>query len=68
MLNSESALLTKQSSTIDLMETQQRLENIWLKLHMPEEKRLDMAIKYGSHHFVPRLQRVSLAHINLEIT
>lgn len=45
---------------IDIRKSQEELERLWVTLKMPLDQKLDMAIKYGSHKFAPKLETVSL--------
>ncbi|XP_063955554.1 uncharacterized protein LOC135154176 [Lytechinus pictus] len=49
----ETGKLTKQKET-----TQNKLEHIWNSLLMPENLRLDMAIKYSSDEYIPLLEDI----------
>ncbi|KAI8831958.1 hypothetical protein BJ741DRAFT_615773 [Chytriomyces cf. hyalinus JEL632] len=42
-------------SDTDITSAQQELEQLWVTLKMPLDQKLDMAIKYGSHKFGPKL-------------
>ncbi|KAJ3296520.1 Coiled-coil domain-containing protein 87 [Borealophlyctis nickersoniae] len=42
--------------SIDIQKSQEELEALWVTLKMPLDQKLDMAIKYGSHKFAPKLQ------------
>ncbi|KAI8618334.1 hypothetical protein BC830DRAFT_955615 [Chytriomyces sp. MP71] len=42
-------------SDTDISIAQRQLENLWITLKMPLDQKLDMAIKYGSHKFGPKL-------------
>ncbi|KAJ3045924.1 Coiled-coil domain-containing protein 87 [Rhizophlyctis rosea] len=44
---------------IDIRKSQEELERLWVTLKMPLDQKLDMAIKYGSHKFAPKLGTVS---------
>ncbi|KAJ3120255.1 Coiled-coil domain-containing protein 87 [Irineochytrium annulatum] len=48
--------LKKVRSTIDIADAQSQLEQIWVALKMPVDQKLDMAIKYGSPKFGPKLE------------
>ncbi|KAI9334500.1 hypothetical protein DFJ73DRAFT_852920 [Zopfochytrium polystomum] len=50
------ALAKRTSSTVDITAAQQELENLWVTLKMPIDQKLDMAIKYGSYKFAPKLE------------
>lgn len=40
---------------------QERLEEVWLQLRMPDAQRLDMAIKYSGTEWFSRLEDVRVA-------
>ncbi|KAJ1550810.1 Coiled-coil domain-containing protein 87, partial [Nowakowskiella sp. JEL0078] len=42
---------------IDIVMLQAELEAIWVRLKMPADQKLDMAIKYGSHRFAAKLEK-----------
>lgn len=54
MQRAETGQPTKQKQT-----TQSKLEHIWNSLQMPDNLRLDMAIKYSSDDHIPLLEDVS---------
>ncbi|KAJ3093133.1 Coiled-coil domain-containing protein 87 [Quaeritorhiza haematococci] len=44
-------------SMVNIPGAQQDLEAVWVTLKMPLDQKLDMAIKYGSHRFAPKLEK-----------
>ena len=44
---------------------QERLQQIWDQLKMPEKQRLDMAIKYSGDLYHDKLENVNLLFIKL---
>ncbi|KAJ3334229.1 Coiled-coil domain-containing protein 87 [Blyttiomyces sp. JEL0837] len=48
--------LTRVASTVDIRTAQRELESLWVTLKMPLDQKLDMAIKYGSFKFAPKLE------------
>jgi hypothetical protein len=51
-------VLIKTKSTLDITKAQQELESLWMTLKMPVDQKMDMAIKYGSFKFAPKLETV----------
>ncbi|KAI8918475.1 hypothetical protein DFJ77DRAFT_508718 [Powellomyces hirtus] len=47
---------TPRPISVDIRQMQQELEILWVKLKMPLDQKLDMAIKYGGHRFGPKLE------------
>ncbi|KAJ1561173.1 Coiled-coil domain-containing protein 87, partial [Cladochytrium tenue] len=46
----------RSKSTGDMLAAQQKLESLWVVLKMPLDQKLDMAIKYGSYKFAPKME------------
>ncbi|KAJ3208022.1 Coiled-coil domain-containing protein 87, partial [Dinochytrium kinnereticum] len=46
----------KRESSLDILEAQNHLEQLWVALKMPVDQKLDMAIKYGSAKFAQKLK------------
>ncbi|KAJ3151892.1 Coiled-coil domain-containing protein 87 [Geranomyces michiganensis] len=42
--------------SVDIRQMQEELEILWVRLKMPLDQKLDMAIKYGGHRFGPKLE------------
>ncbi|KAJ3407268.1 Coiled-coil domain-containing protein 87 [Chytridiales sp. JEL 0842] len=55
--NDKKRVLVRTDSTLDIAQAQTELENLWITLKMPLDQKMDMAIKYGSFKFAPKLEK-----------